>query len=49
MTDLETPACPLTEWEAEAGGSEVQGQPGKFSDTLSLKEKKRELRCGSVE
>jgi hypothetical protein len=28
-------------WEAEAGGSGVQGQPGQHSKTLSQKSKKQ--------
>jgi hypothetical protein len=30
-------ACNLSTWEAEAGGSIVQGQPGLYSENLSQK------------
>jgi hypothetical protein len=37
-------ACNPSTWEVEAGGSQVQGQYGLCSKTLSQKKKKKEIK-----
>jgi hypothetical protein len=33
-------ACNSSTWEAEVGGSQVQGQPALYRETLTLKKQK---------
>jgi hypothetical protein len=43
LSDMEVQAYNSSTWEAEAGGLQVQGQPGLYNETLSQNNNKQKV------